>query len=144
MCKVNFLYQWVLYTHYNTYSYCDSRYKIMLVCLHPGIFVFVFFFECTVYSEFLDGEGSINTYLLNLIFNLFTLLHFVCLVLLECTSYHYELTLLKSTQSAISWLAAPWNLVPTALFFVYPCGCDDGATIHWRGRSKAIWVFTFS
>ena len=74
----------------------------MLVCLHPGIFVFVFFLECTVYSEFLDGEGSINTYLLNLIFNLFTLLHFVCLVLLECTSYHYELTLLKSTQSAIS------------------------------------------
>ena len=110
----------------------------MLVCLHPGTFVFVFFLSAPVYSEFLDGEGSINTYLLNLIFNLFTLLHFVCLILLECGCYHYELTLLKSTQSAISRLAAPWNLAPTALFFVYPCGCDVGETIYWRSRSKAI------
>ena len=70
----------------------------MLVCLHLG----PFFFECTSlvrsFFSFLDGEGSINTYLLNLIFELFTLRHFMCLVLLECVCYHFEFSLLKSTQ----------------------------------------------
>ena len=70
----------------------------MLVCLHLG----PFFFECTSlvrsFFSFLDGEGSINTYLLNLIFELFTLRHFMSLVLLECVCYHFEFSLLKFTQ----------------------------------------------
>ena len=51
-----------------------------------------------VFFSFLDGEGSINTYLLNLIFELFTLRNFMCLVILECACYHFEYSLLKSTQ----------------------------------------------
>ena len=50
----------------------------------------------------------------------------MCLILLEWTCYHYEFSLLKSTQSVISRLAAPWNFVPTALLFVHPCEWNDG------------------
>ena len=73
----------------------------MLVCLHPGLFFFFFFDSTCLVTDFfsyLDGENTVNTYLLNLIFELFTLLHFMCLVLLECACYHFEFSLLKSTQ----------------------------------------------
>ena len=98
---------------------------------------FFFFFS------FLDGEHSNNTYLLNLIFEVFALLLFVCLALLECACYHYKFNLLLNyTEFVISRLAAPWNLVPTGRFFIRPRGWDDGATIHWRvywrGRSWQI------
>ena len=143
-----FWYQRVLYTQYNTYSYCDPRYKNMLVCLHPVFFFFFFFFWVHLSSQnsfsFTDGEGSIDTYLITLILKLFALLHFVCLVLLECACYHYEFSPLKSTQSAISRLVALCKLVPTALFFVFLCGWGDGATIQWKSRSMTIWAFTFS
>ena len=115
LCKVNFRYQRVLYTQFNTYSYCDPRYKNMLVCLHPGIYLFIFFWvhlSSQIFFSFTDGQGSINTYLLNLILKLFALLHLVCLVFLQCACYHYEFSSLKSIQSAISRLVALSNLFP--------------------------------
>ena len=63
----------------------------MLICHHPGLFLF----SAPVQSEKkIDGKDSVNTYLLNLIFELFAPLHFASLVLLECACYHYEFSLL--------------------------------------------------
>ena len=63
----------------------------MLVCHHSGLSLFI----TPVQSEKkIDGKDSVNTYLLNLIFELFTPLHFVSLVLLECACHHYEFSLL--------------------------------------------------
>ena len=124
-----------------SHSYCDTRYKNMLIGDRLGLF----FLECTCpvgifffFFSYLDEEGSNNTYLLNLIFELFVPFHFVCLVLLKCACYHYRFNLLWSRQSTIIRLVSPWNLVPTGRFFVHPRGWDYGATIYWRGRS---WQF---
>ena len=67
------------------------------------------------FFSFWDGKDSINSDLLHLNFELFASLHSFCLLLLQYTHCHYEFSLLKSTQSTISRLAAPWNLVPTDL-----------------------------
>ena len=66
----------------------------MLVCHHPSLF----FVSTAGQSQndfllFLDGKDSINTYLLNLIFESFAPLHLLCLLHLQCTCYHYEFSL---------------------------------------------------
>ena len=67
----------------------------MLVCLNAGLFFWVHL------SNQKMGIGSINTYLLNLIFGLFVLLYFLCLVLLECTCYRCEFSLLKQPHGTL-------------------------------------------
>ena len=41
-----------------------------------------------------DGKDSINPFLLNLNFEFFAPPHFLCLLLLQYTNYHYEFSLL--------------------------------------------------
>ena len=82
----------------------------MLVYRHPGLFFRVYPASWKkFFLSFWDGKDSNNIYLLRLIFEIFALLHLRCLLLLQCGRYHYEFSLLWSTQSAISRLTAPWN-----------------------------------
>ena len=91
-----------------------TRLKNMLVCRRPGLFFRVHPAGREKKLSFWDGKESINPYLLNLIFEFFAPLHFVCFHL-QCAHNHYEFSLLLSTQSAISMLTTPWNLVSTTV-----------------------------
>ena len=74
----------------------QARLKNMLVCCYLGLLFwvhpvgqkYVFFFS------FEDGKDRINPCLLNLIFEFFAQPYFLCLLLLQCTRYHYEFNLL--------------------------------------------------
>ena len=102
---LNCWYQWVLYIRYITYSHCKVKLKNMLVCHHPSLLLWVHT-TSQIFFSFLDGKDNItylhSTYLLNLsVFECFTSLHFLCLVLLQCTCDRHEFSLLYSRQSAI-------------------------------------------
>ena len=67
----------------------------MIICWFAITRVCFFLAHLSSQKKKFDEKDSINTYLLNLIFKLFALLHFVCLVLLECACYNYEFSLLQ-------------------------------------------------
>ena len=74
----------------------QARLKNMLVCCYLGLLFWVHPVgqKYIVFFSFRDGKDRINPCLLNLIFKFFARPYFLCLLLLQCTRYHYEFNLL--------------------------------------------------